>query len=70
VLVLADREVVVGNNEMVCISEVQLSSSVLEVDVGVGSSLCSGVPEVDIVPSSQVLLVRNSLPLILVSVAI
>jgi hypothetical protein len=69
-LILSNVQVVVGQNEVVHIGEVELSGSVLEMDIGVGSSLSSRVSEVNIVPSSQILFVGNSLPLVFISISV
>ena len=66
-LILSDVEVVFSSKEVEDVSEIDLGLSGSEFDVSVGLVSDSGVSKVDVMPLSQVLLVRDSLPIVTVS---
>lgn len=55
---------------MVSVNEMQFSGSASELDEGIGLSQMSRVAEVNIVPTSKILFIRNSLPIVRISISI
>lgn len=68
--VLPNIDLKEGGGKVVSVNEMQFSGSASELDEGIGLSQMSRVAEVNIVPTSKILFIRNSLPIVRISISI
>lgn len=69
-LILSDEELEGSCNKVVGVDKVEFACTVLETYEDVCLSLLSRIAEVNVVPVNKVLLIRNSLPVVWITVTI